>query len=308
MLRNIGYACVNLTLNKGVKKKNEITTSRTLRMANFSLDRCGELAAKNSADLVKIIQWNVDNDVKMFRISSEMFPFMDHPTLKYGLENLAEHHSQAIVSNFAEAGKLAKANGMRLSCHPGPYTCLASPNHDIVEKSIMSLEMHSFLADLLGYGDEFAINIHVGGTYDEKTDTAKRFADNYRRLSPQIQRRLTIENDDKASMWSMSDLYEILWSRCEGLKLVLDIHHHRFCQRESLHQAADMAFSTWQGFCEVPKVHYSESAEGKKPQAHSDFIKERIPELADTVYDVMIEAKAKDLALMEYRNLSLTAV
>jgi UV DNA damage endonuclease len=172
----------------------------------------------------------------------------------------------------------------------------------------MSLEMHSFLADLLGYGDEFAINIHVGGTYGEKTDTAKRFADNYRRLSPQIQRRLTIENDDKASMWSMSDLYEILWSRCEGLKLVLDIHHHRFCQRESLEQAADMAFSTWAGFCEVPKVHYSESAEGKMPQAHSDYIKERIPDLSDATYDVMVEAKAKDLALMEYRNFSLTTV
>lgn len=303
MLRNIGYACVNLTLNQGVKKKNEITTSRTLRMANFSLDRCGELAVKNSADLVKIIQWNVDNGVKMFRISSEMFPFMDHPNLNYSLENLAEHHSQAIRSNFAEAGKLAKANGMRLSCHPGPYTCLASPDHAIVDKSIMSLEMHSLLADLLGYGDEFAINIHVGGTYGEKGDTAKRFADNYRRLSPQIQRRLTVENDDKASMWSMSDLYEILWSRCEGLKLVLDIHHHRFCQRESLQQAADMAFSTWAGFCEIPKVHYSESADGKKPQAHSDFIKERIPDLGDTQYDVMMEAKAKDLALLEYRSI-----
>jgi UV DNA damage repair endonuclease len=55
-------------------------------------------------------------------------------------------------------------------------------------------------------------------------------------------------------------------------------------------------------------VHYSESAPNKKPQAHSDFIKERIPNLGDTVYDVMIEAKAKDLALIEYRNFSLTAV
>jgi hypothetical protein len=46
----------------------------------------------------------------------------------------------------------------------------------------------------------------------------------------------------------------------------------------------------------------------KYQKDYSDFIKERIPNLGDTVYDVMIEAKAKDLALIEYRNFSLTAV
>ena len=163
--------------------------------------------------------------------------------------------------------------------------------------------MHSLIADLLGYGDEFAINIHVGGVYGDKTDTAKRFADSFNSLPLNIQNRLTVENDDKASMWSMSDLYELLWSRCQRLKLVLDIHHHRFCKRELLHHAADMAFSTWDGFCEIPKVHYSESKAGARPQAHSDYVLERIPELSSTVeYDVMIEAKAKDLALLQYRK------
>ena len=71
-------------------------------------------------------------------------------------------------------------------------------------------------------------------------------------------------------------------------------------------EAADMAFSTWDGFCEIPKVHYSESKAGARPQAHSDYIREEIPELSDTVqYDVMIEAKAKDLALLEYRKAHL---
>ena len=156
---------------------------------------------------------------------------------------------------------------------------------------------------LLGYGDEFAINIHVGGTYGEKTDAAKRFVDRFRECSPRVQARLTVENDDKASMWSMSDLYEILWSRCERLKLVLDVHHHRFCHRESLEDAAKMAFHTWDGFCEIPKVHYSESRDGARPQAHSDYIKGEIP-LLDPVreYDVMLEAKAKDLALLECRE------
>jgi UV DNA damage endonuclease len=162
--------------------------------------------------------------------------------------------------------------------------------------------MHSLIGDLLGYGDEFAINIHMGGVYEGKHETAGRFLANFSKLPDHTKRRLTLENDDKASMWSMTDLLKQVAKYCT-VKLVLDIHHHRFCRHESLEEAADMAFSTWQGFCEVPKVHYSESAPNKKPQAHSDFIKERIPNLGDTVYDVMIEAKAKDLALLEYRSI-----
>ena len=307
MIRNIGYACVNLTMNQGLKKKDQITTSRTLRMSNFSLDRVGELALQNSKDLVKIMEWNRDNGIKMFRVSSEIFPFMDHPDLGYSLDDLSREHHTDIVSELVEAGSIAREAGIRLSCHPGPYTCLASPNIDIVRKSIASLEMHSLIGDLLGCLDEFAINIHMGGVYEGKHETAARFLANFSKLPDRIKKRLTLENDDKTSMWSMTDLFKQVAKYCT-VKLVLDIHHHRFCHHESLQEAADMAFSTWQGFCEVPKVHYSESAPNKKPQAHSDFIKERIPDLGDTVYDVMIEAKAKDLALIEYRNFSLTAV
>jgi len=303
MIRHLGYACQNLSLARGRKPKDRYFTDRTLRMDRFTLGRVGELAVRNTEDLLPILQWNAANGIRFFRIGSGVFPFMDHPTLQYGLHDLDTHHHEAVVANLAAAGEYAKSQGMRLSCHPGPYTCLASPDHDIADKSILCLEMHSLLADLLGYGDEFAINIHVGGTYGEKTDAAKRFVDRFNRLSTRVQNRLTVENDDKPSMWSMSDLYEILWSRCDRLKLVLDVHHHRFCQRESLEDAAKMAFSTWDGFCEIPKVHYSESADGKRPQAHSDYIQGEIP-LLDTVreYDVMLEAKAKDLALLECRE------
>ena len=192
---------------------------------------------------------------------------------------------------------------MRLSCHPGPYTCLASPNPKTVEKSLLGLQMHADLACLLEYGAEFAINIHIGGVYENKEETAKRFAEQYNKLPTAIRERLTVENDDKESMWSMSDLFELIVPRCPAIKLVLDIHHHRFCQRESLQEAARMAFSTWSGFCEIPKVHYSESRPDARPQAHSDYIAETIPALSDSVqYDIMVEAKAKDLAVLDYRK------
>ena len=303
MIRHLGYACQNLSLQTGRKLSERIQTSRTIRMKNFTLERAGELAVRNSADLLPILKWNAEHNIKFFRIGSDIFSFMDHADLAYTLEDLDPNHRTKIITNFAEAGAFAKTNGMRLSCHPGPYTCLASPNPSIVEKSITSLRMHSLIADLLGYGEEFAINIHVGGVYEDKAATAKRFVAAYEELPPLLRQRLTVENDDKASMWSMGDLARLIHDRC-GVKLVLDVHHHRFCDGgDTLRTAAALAFSTWIGFSEIPKVHYSESRPDARPQAHSDYLKESIPDLCDhTEYDIMIEAKAKDLALLEYRE------
>ena len=298
-IRNIGYACQNLTLNEGVKKKDYVTADRTLRLAGYSLERCGELAVRNTADLVKIMQWNADNGIKLFRVGSGIFPFMDHPELGYKLHYLPEAQQALITAHMDEAGQIARQAGIRLSCHPGPYTCLASPNSEIVQKSIMALEMHQLIGDLLGHADDFNINIHVGGVYEGKVETAKRFCSTFKILNPNLQRQLTVENDDKESMWSPTDLYDLIYSGC-GVRLTYDYHHHRFCGNELLDEAVDMMFSTWPED-QVPDTHYSESAPGKRPQAHSDYIEGPLPEFQTSrQYDVMLETKAKDLALKKF--------
>jgi UV DNA damage endonuclease len=293
MIRHLGYACKNMTLG------NKVLTDRTLREARFTLERVDDLALKNSQDLITIMQWNADNGIKFFRIGSGLFPFMDHPKRFYKFEDLKNW--PLIAANIAVAGKIAADNGIRLSCHPGPYTCLASPDPFTVVKSIQTIEMHAMLGKMLCLPtDDFVINFHVGGVYEDKRETAKRFIKNLGTLTSWERNHITIENDDKESMWSISDLVE--YGIGNEVRLVLDVHHHRFCNRESLHDAADMAFETWPED-QVPKIHYSESAEGKKPQAHSDYIFNPIPnDLHSRDYDVMIEAKAKELALQAYLN------
>lgn len=296
-IRNIGYACQNLSINDGKKNSQKILTDRTCRLANFSIGNVSELILKNSEDLVKIMLWNAANQIKFFRVSSNIFPFYDHCDLAYSIQDLSS--ASAVSANFSEAGKIAKENGIRLSCHPGPYTCLASPMQDIADKAIKTIEMHHVMGKMLDSKD-FCINFHVGGVYDSKEGAADRFCENFSRLPQEIQDQVTIENDDKESMWSITDLHEKIHKRC-GVKLVLDIHHHKFRSDESLADAAKIAFSTWK--TGTPKVHYSESAEKKRPQAHSDFVENCIPELCgDVYYDVMIEAKQKDKALLKYRE------
>jgi UV DNA damage endonuclease len=296
-VRNLGYACQNLTINDNKTKNEKVLTDRTCRLANFSLDVASELIKKNTKDLISIIKWNAENSVKFFRVSSNIFPFYDHPGVGYNISQLKDNFE--ITENMKIAGALAKASSIRLSCHPGPYTCLASKDPEVCNKSSRSIEMHYEIGRMLD-SENFCINFHVGGAYDDKKETAKRFCQNFKNLDAKIQSKITIENDDKSSMWSVTDLYNMIYSEC-GAKIVLDVHHHKFRSDESLYDAASFSFKTWRE--EIPKVHYSESAEGKIPQAHSDFIENRIPELSSSVYyDVMIEAKQKDKALIKYRN------
>lgn len=63
--------------------------------------------------------------------------------------------------------------------------------------------------DLMGFPPchRNKINIHVGGIYGDKEHTIRRFAENFNtRLSPNLQARLTVENDDRPNSYSMTDL------------------------------------------------------------------------------------------------------
>ncbi len=149
------------------------------------------------------------------------------------------------------------------------------------------------------------INIHVGAHYNDKQMAIDNFCRNFERLSDSVKSRLTVEHDDKASLYSTKELYEEIYERI-GIPIVHDLHHHTFCtggldQEEALLMAA----MTWGDI--KPVVHYSESRSREKQDpsirsnAHSDMIVDKINTYGLDV-DIMIEAKGKELALLEYRR------
>jgi UV DNA damage endonuclease len=130
-----------------------------------------------------------------------------------------------------------------------------------------------------------------------------RFCANFEKLSESVRKRLTLENDDKASMYSVSDLMYI--HHKTGIPIVFDYHHHQFCTGDlSEEQALKLAITSWQKGI-TPEVHYSESKSlheeniKLKPQAHSDYINS-LPNTYGMVVDVMVEAKAKELAILPF--------
>jgi len=274
-----------------------------MRKATFAakgIEYASELNLQNVKDLVQIIQWNHDNGIKVYRMSSDIMSWAS----EYDFKDLPDY--KEISSVLKHAGSLAKKYGQRLSAHPGQYTVLASANEDVVLRSLDTLNKTAQFMDLMGMPKTpyCKINIHVGGAYGDKDSAMARFCKNFKRLQPSAQSRLTVENDDKASMYSVVDLYNNVY-KVIGIPIVFDYHHHGFCtgdltESEALHLAA----KSWPAKIKQC-THYSESmlikehAEGKKPQAHSNFIYDKIQSYGLDI-DCVVEAKAKEQAVQKY--------
>lgn len=293
---NIGYACINLSLGK------KITTNRTMVKRTFivkGIDYVSDLVLQNVADLEKIIDWNEEMGIKMYRMSSEMFPW----ATEYEFEQLKDW--KAIHTILQRCGDKAELYKQRLSFHPGPFNVLVSPKETVVENTIKDLEVHGRIMDAMNLSKTpyNKINIHCNGVYGDKITAMDRFCSNFDKLSNSVKTRLTIENDDKASMYSVKDLMYI--HNKIKIPIVFDYHHHTFNTGDlSEQQALELAMSTWPENI-TPAVHYSESKAlhenniKLKPQAHSDYI-QTLPETYNNNVDIMVEAKQKDLAIIKF--------
>jgi len=293
---NIGYACINMSMGK------HVSTNRAMVKKTFNtkgLDYVSELALKNASDIIKILEWNRMNGIRFFRLSSAIIPWGDH----IDLTQLKDY--KEIKRELKKAGDFAKFWNMRINSHPGPFCVLTSPKDIVVENTIADLELHGKIFDMMGlekspYNN---INIHCNGVYGDKTSAMDRFITNFNKCSNSVKKRLTIENDDKESMYSVKDLMYI--HERTGIPIVFDYHHHQFCTGDmSEEQALKLAATTWpKGITQ--EVHYSESKAlhennpKLKPQAHSDYIN-ALPNTYELDVDIMVEAKAKELAILPF--------
>ena len=300
---NLGYACINTELNSR-KGDDRITTNRTMIKRTFQekgLDYTSELVLQNVTDLYSIIEWNEQNNIKFFRLSSEMFPWASEYYQDW--DNFP--NIDKIKNILRDCGNLATKYGHRLTSHPGPFNVLVSPNEDVVQNTITDLTIHADIFDFMGLSRTpyNKLNIHCNGVYGDKESALDRFCKNFERLPESVQSRLTVENDDKESMYSVKELYNGIYKRI-GIPIVFDYHHHRFCTGGlSEQEALELAISTWGDI--KPVVHYSESKakhqldESIRPQAHSDIINQ-LPNTYGKEVDVMVEAKHKELAIQPF--------
>ena len=295
---NLGYACINTALSA-----NNVMTNRTMRRKTFDakgLEYVSELSLQNVEDLKTIVEWNNFKGIKLFRLSSQIFPWME----EYRFEDLKDFGK--IKSLMVEIGQIATKAGQRLTMHPGPYHCLASPSLNVVERTIKGLDKHAEQFDMMGFepSNYNKINIHIGGAYGDKEAALDRFCMNFHLLAESTRKRLVVENDDSPNEFSVKDLYEGIYKKI-GIPVTFDYFHHKFNTGGlTEEEALKLASKTWpEGITQC--CHYSESRRKEKldesirPQAHSDIIYDSINTYGLNP-DIVIEAKLKEQAIFNY--------
>jgi UV DNA damage endonuclease len=249
-------------------------------------------------------------DVRVFRLSGSTIPYGTHPDLP---ELDYRRQLDACGPELEALGARVRELGLRLSTHPGQYTVLNTPHEDVAAKALLDLEQDAALFDALGLGPEAVIVIHVGGVYGEHAAALDRFCARFERLSAAAAARVVVENDERA--FDLADVLEL--HRRLGVRVVFDIHHHRCNPAPNLAATADAlaaACGTWPAGVR-PKVHLSSPrtelrtvGRGREARVlpplleqHADFATPwdlaALVEAAPGPVDVMVEAKAKDLAI-----------
>jgi UV DNA damage endonuclease len=303
----LGYACINMQLSYPTKYgkpkgTTPITTGRGMIKRTFEskgVDYASEITLANAKDLHNIMTWNVLNGYNFYRMTSGLAPWKT----EYEWDDLKD--IKEIKQWLHSAGTMANTHGVRVTSHPGPFNVLVSPNENVVQNTFQDLTMHGEVFDMMGLSRTHynKINIHCNGVYGDKQSAMDRFCKNFELLPESVKTRLTVENDDKASMYSVKDLMYI--HERIGIPIVFDYHHHKFCTGDlTEQQALELAMSTWPKDI-VPVVHYSESRskeqldETIRPQAHSDLIN-KLPDTYGNEVDIMVEAKHKELAIQGF--------
>jgi UV DNA damage endonuclease len=278
----MGLAEQGINTNKGMVRRTFL--EKGTRYAS-------QLALQNVQALLKIVEWNAQHGISVFRVTSDLFPW----ATEYKLKELPD---------FAEIRSVLEAVGkhqLRISAHPGPFNKLAGTG-DTLANTIKDLEIHSEIFDLMGLPATHwhKINIHVGGAYGDKIETLKRFAQNFKLLSKNLKGRLSVENDDKPGLFTVTDLMPVYEET--GVPLVFDYFHHKLHPGAlNEEEAFTGAYKTWDM---KPVFHYSSSRKENedatsKKEAHADWIYEPINSYGKEV-DIVLEAKMKELSVSRY--------
>jgi UV DNA damage endonuclease len=264
-----------------------------------------------------VIAYCERHGIGMYRMTAALAPYATHPDLPQFHDQVEECREE-----LAALGAAARAAGIRLSTHPSQYIVLNSEDPAIRAAAVRDVELQAAILDAMELGPEAVCVLHVGGAAGGLDAALDRFEAGLEPLSDRARERLVIENDDRT--FGLCHVLEL--HRRTGLKVVWDILHHHCNDPDGLpdREALELALATWPAGVR-PKIHYStpktameerRKRVGRRverswvlPQlrAHADMIdpiafEHFVRETAAGLnFDVMLEAKAKDLALLRLR-------
>jgi UV DNA damage endonuclease len=296
MIVRLGYVANALRLENATPS-SAVTYKNIGKLSDYR-DQIGLLtrtAHKNLANTLRILRANCFDQILVYRFSSKLIPLCTHP------EFITWDYAHDLAADFKAIGDFVTANQLRVSLHPDHFTLLNSPNPKVLIASLRDLDYHVTMLKAMGLNETAKLVIHIGGKYQDREQALARFRTNFTSLPKQIKNRLTLENDDRCfSAGEVLQLAEEL-----NIPMVLDLHHQQLLNYgETLPQILPAVWATWGNL--RPKVHLSSPRDQKNPRYHADFVScatvaafLQIARELNRDFDMMIEAKQKDLALLK---------
>lgn len=258
-------------------------------------------------------------DLSMYRMSSDLAPYLTHPDMPQFHRQLEDCEDEVRA-----LGARAREQGLRLSFHPSQYILLSAHDERVLEASRRDFAWQATMLNWMELSPEAVVVTHVGGVYGDKRAAMERWIRHYEALPEPVRRRIVLENDD--TLYSVAD---VAWihARC-GVPLVYDYQHHMCHNPEQLplREAMELAVRSWPAGVR-PKIHFSSpltaskqverrnvktgkttsSAQAPDMTNHAEYLNPFefawfMEEVGDLDFDVMVEAKGKDLAVLRLRD------
>jgi UV DNA damage endonuclease len=297
----LGLCCINNQLN--TLKKNKITLNRTCIRRTFTPKIALEKALANVSDIIPMLEWNEQHNIRNFRLSSDMFPHINDPEVE------SYTVTPEIVEKLREAGAFANKLKHRITMHPGQHNVVGTPNQAAFDNTVADLSHHAWILDTMGIGDEGVLCIHLGGSYGDMESTLHRWIDQFDDLPHAVKRRLAIENTERNG-----NVRECLTLAQEcNIPMIYDSHHHRCncklhpeVKQEPIEDVMWEIIDTWHGV--TPLMHISTQDENKRVGAHAEYIDEMPIEILQACachninIDIDVEAKGKEAAIFDLYN------
>ena len=138
----LGLCCLNTELRE---RKPPVFASRKMIIRSIEekgINMLKEKILQNLRDVLTMMQWNEENGIKLFRLSSELFPHKSNPKV--------EDYSFAFAEKLLrEIGNLSKKLNQRLTFHPGQYNVVGTPNEVSFQQTCADLKYHADVLDLM---------------------------------------------------------------------------------------------------------------------------------------------------------------
>ncbi len=289
---NLGYVSLSLTLEDTSYNKT-ITYSSYLKLEPTKANKKLTQIIKNNLHNLKIIlKYNHQNKVNFFRLSHNIIPLATHPQVQYD-------YITPFQKEWTAIGNLITKYHTRVDTHSDQFCVLNSISPQIVKISKGILEYNYQIFKAMNIQSKCVV--HIGGATISKEEGLKRFKETFTSLPKYLQDIIIIENDDK--IYNTKDTLEL----CEELNvpMVLDYHHHLCNQTEEKIQSyLPRIIHTWDNTNLPPKMHFSSPKSKKERRSHSNYINYQdfitFLDIISTLHsdiDIMLECKAKDLAL-----------